>query len=1039
LKNIGKLAKSIENGDDLMEKKMPAWETSEDLYDSVKEKLTQIATHALYVTASEVDFDEPLSEYGLDSMSATEFIIQVNDYYKLNITPATMFEHTTLNSFVAYLIEQYADQIRPFHNQSHQHMVSEEPSRIIDTPAITSEMNQLKNEALSKTMDIAVIGMHGKFPKSPDLATFWQHLKNQDELISEVPISRWNWQDIYGDTPDKTKVKYGGFVDDIYHFDAEFFSIPSYDAELIDPQQRLLLESVWNSMEDAGYLPQELSSIKTGLFVGISTHDYAELLERNNIVTAALPLGNAHCMTANRISYFLNIKGPSLAIDTACSSALVALHEAVTSLQQKECELAIVGGVNALLSPSLFIAFSNAGMLSSDGHCKTFDQSANGYVRGEGVGSIFLKPLDKALTDHDKIYAVIKGSAINHGGHANGLTVPNPVSQAEVIEKATTQANIPANSLSFIEMHGTGTALGDPVEINGIKIAMQSLKEKQGLKKFEPEQCGLGSVKNNIGHLEAGAGIASVIKVLLSMQHETLPGMAYFNKLNPQINTENTPLYIVEKTKSWDRLIGDNGREIPRRAGISSFGFGGTNAHVVLEEFPRDKREKIEKKSDKPYYLLTLSAKSQESLQQMVNQLQNWLIDNKETNLESISYTLNVKRLHFKFRTAIVASTLNEFIKKLKHAQIREIVKNPADQATHEKILSITLHNLEINLSSKEKYKENLETLSNLYLTGYEIDWTMLHKNEMNEKIHLPGYVFHKVIHSYPMKHSLPTKKERLLDTSSPPIVKDIYQTVIDILTPFSKVEKISDELKIASHLGLSSLDWVSLKNKLYKSTYTSDIDDVLYFHDSTVKELVNAIKNNQEATNEHTSQNKIEHPFSELLKKKEIISTINKWSIDQDGVQEKRIDRQLVHKKHDKNVFIARMTQLKDSTIIAEMVRDNKHEYFYEHEQDHITGMYLVEAARQFTEAVIHRYINISNKISFVLKSFNVNFHSFVEHDRPVFLITLPNISMQHEGTGKMQLLIVQNGEIAAEMEYSGSVLMQDTYARYRRGEVNK
>ena len=295
----------------------------------------------------------------------------------------------------------------------------------------------------------------------------------------------------------------------------------------------------------------------------------------------------------NRVSYFLDLHGPSEPIETACSSSLVAVHRAMQALASDNCEMAIAGGVNTLLTPDLYISLDKAGMLSVDGRCKAFSRHANGYVRGEGVGMLVLKKLKAAEQAGDHIYGVIRGSAENHGGRAQSLTAPNPKAQAELIRAAHRRAGIDPRTVSYIETHGTGTALGDPIEINGLKSAFGESLEANGNVPAGQAYCGLGTVKSNIGHLELASGVAGLIKVLLQLQHKTLVKSLHCEELNPYIQLENSPFYIVRETQPWRPLQDAQGRDLPRRAGVSSFGVGGVNAHVVIEEYVRDRSRRV--------------------------------------------------------------------------------------------------------------------------------------------------------------------------------------------------------------------------------------------------------------------------------------------------------------------------------------------------------------------------------------------------------------------------------------------------------------
>ena len=430
--------------------------------------------------------------------------------------------------------------------------------------------------------DIAVIGIDCRFPGAGDAAQFWDNLAGGVNSIREVPAGRFDWRKYFGDPrePNRTNSKWGGFIDDVDKFDNDFFHVSPTEAQLMDPQQRLMLELCWGCLEDAGYLPASLAGSDTGVFVGVAGLDYRELLEaRLPSVEAHRSTGNYLSLVANRVSYFLDLRGPSVPYDTACSSALFALHYAAQSINSGESGMALVAGINIILTPTTFISFSKTGMLSPTGQCRTFDASADGYVRGEGGGVILIKSLKKAIEDGDHIYGVIKGSAINHGGRSQTLTSPNAFAQSQVIQDAYKRAGIAPDKVSYIEAHGTATPKGDPLEITGLKRAWRYLERHFKVKASEGT-CAIGALKTNIGHLETASGIAGIIKVLLAFQHRQLPPLVNFNQLNPNIELDGSPFYLVKELQDW-RAPGPQALV----AGVSSFGFGGTNAHVVLQSY----------------------------------------------------------------------------------------------------------------------------------------------------------------------------------------------------------------------------------------------------------------------------------------------------------------------------------------------------------------------------------------------------------------------------------------------------------------------
>lgn len=462
---------------------------------------------------------------------------------------------------------------------------------------------------------IAVVGMHGRFPGGPDLQAFRALLQEGRDAIAPIPPERWKWQDYdseHSASEETTYCHQGGFTPYVDRFDPRFFGILPREAQIMDPQQRLFLQAAWAALEDAGYAPSQLGRHRVGVFVGVGHADYPGLMLRDGVPSDPWRgTGIALTAIANRVSFTLDLQGPSESIDTACSSSLVAIHRATQALQAGECDLAIVGGVNLLLGPELFIAFAKAGMLSRTGHCQTFAADADGYVRGEGVAALVLAPLAAARANGDYLYGQICASAQNHGGRAHSFTAPNPTAQAEVISRAWAQSGYALHQASMIETHGTGTPLGDPIEINALK---KVLEHSTSAASPPGSPIALGALKSQIGHLEAAAGIASVIKTLLCLNDQRVVGNLHHQRLNPHIDLDATPFYLPLASTA---LPPSNGG--PRLAGVSAFGFGGVNAHVVLKtEAPRDEPELTAPGAP---YLVLLSARDEPGLQVRVRQL----------------------------------------------------------------------------------------------------------------------------------------------------------------------------------------------------------------------------------------------------------------------------------------------------------------------------------------------------------------------------------------------------------------------------------
>jgi acyl transferase domain-containing protein/acyl carrier protein len=523
--------------------------------------------------------------------------------------------------------------------------------------ALKKMQSRLDDLTLARTEPIAIIGMGCRFPGGAENpASFWQRLHEGVDAITEVPADRWNIDDYYDpdpNSPGKMYTRHGGFLDHVDRFDPQFFGISPREAVSLDPQQRLLLEVTWEALEHAGLSPERLAGSSTGVFIGISSNDFSQLalsLEPAEI-DHYMGSGISHSVASGRLSYILGLKGPSLSLDTACSSSLVAVHLACQSLRDRECDLALTGGVNLLFAPEVSVSHSRAQMLAADGRCKAFDAAADGFVRAEGCGVVVLKRLSNALAGRDNILALIRGSAVNHDGRTSGLTVPNGPSQQAVIRKALENAGVEPRQVGYVETHGTGTALGDPIEAGALGAAL-------GIDRPEDRPVKIGSVKTNIGHLEAAAGIAGLIKVVLALRHEEIPPHLHLKQPNPLIAWNELPLELPTTRTPWPP-----GKE-PRIAGVSSFGFSGTNAHVILEEAPTT--QPLQEKTDRPLHVLTLSAKTEEALSQLAARYAQHLAANPGSSFTDTCFTANTGRSHFSHRLAVVSASADEACEKLR-------------------------------------------------------------------------------------------------------------------------------------------------------------------------------------------------------------------------------------------------------------------------------------------------------------------------------------------------------------------------------------
>ncbi|HEY0139905.1 MAG TPA: SDR family NAD(P)-dependent oxidoreductase [Thermoanaerobaculia bacterium] len=713
------------------------------LLEDVEQWLIEVVGVLLKVKREDVDADAELSEFGFDSISLTGFANHVNQAYALELMPTIFFEYPTVRSLAGYLVEKHPDRLVAKFG------VAEAGAQEAPVAKVARSVPPPRTEVVDATEAIAIIGMSGRFPGAEDLDAFWENLKAGKESVREIPPERWDWRAMAGEAREDGSTggaQWGAFIEGVDQFDPLFFGISPREAERIDPQHRLTMMYGWKAFEDAGYGPKQLSGSRTAIFIGTTSTGYGELLFGAGI-EGYTATGLVPSVGPNRLSYLLNLHGPSEPIETACSSSLVAIHRAVRSIMAGDCDMALVGGVNTLF-PTLHTSFNKAGMLSPDGKCKTFSSHADGYARGEGVGMVVLKKLSAAERDGDHIYGLIRASAENHGGRAQSLTAPNPVAQAELIKDAYRRAAVSPRSVTYIEAHGTGTPLGDPIEINGLKSAFQSLYDEAG-EKAAAGYCGLGSVKTNIGHLELAAGIAGLIKTLLQLKHGTLVRSLHSEEVNPYIRLEDSPFYIVKENQPWERSKDENDGEWPRRAGISSFGFGGVNAHILVEEYAGAVSAGRDAKTGP--VMVVLSARTAERLQEQAIQLRQWIEirELSDSELASVAYTLQVGREAMEHRLAITAGAMKELAAKLDdfiegksgiEGLYRGEVKRNSD--------TLTLFRGDDELREavgKWIQRGKWSKLSDLWVKGLEIEWEQFYGEEPPRRVSLPTYPFAKV------------------------------------------------------------------------------------------------------------------------------------------------------------------------------------------------------------------------------------------------------------------------------------------------------
>ncbi|GFZ96557.1 hypothetical protein GCM10008018_48690 [Paenibacillus marchantiophytorum] len=565
----------------------------------------------------ELDIREPFSSYGLDSAKVMLLSGELGAALDIPISPTVFWDYPTIQELSFYLCERGL--------------------RGNDEVATASSIAPDQRES------IAIVGMGCRFPGITGVGEFWEHLLRGTDAVREYPADREKLGEVKVD-------RQGGYLDGIDGFDYPFFHMSYREAIRMDPQQRLLLEVTWEALMDAGISPELWANTQSGVFIGISNSDYGRReLEAADGFHIHSVMGGALCIAANRLSYFLGLHGPSMAIDTACSSSLVAVHQACHSIWSGESQQAIAGGVNVILSNGVTSSLAEAGMLASDDRCKTFDAQADGYVRGEGCGVVILKPLTKALQDGDDIYAVIPGSALNQDGRSNGITAPNQSAQEKLLLSAYARAGIQPSQIGYIEAHGTGTFLGDPIEVKALGQVLSNGRQADDL-------IYLGSVKSNIGHLESAAGIAGLIKTALIMKHEVVPPNLHFHTWNPEIPRTGFPFLVPVKCEALKL-----GEDV--YAGVSSFGFGGTNAHIVLGKPPLVRN--VDQTSEMEPFVFTLSAARKDGLSLLAQKYVDWLQKAEKYDLPAMGAALSRGRKHHEHRLAIVVSSKESLITAL--------------------------------------------------------------------------------------------------------------------------------------------------------------------------------------------------------------------------------------------------------------------------------------------------------------------------------------------------------------------------------------
>ncbi|WP_185113962.1 SDR family NAD(P)-dependent oxidoreductase [Fulvivirga imtechensis] len=722
--------------------------------DSIKKMLAE----ELHLQEHEIDEDTQFIDLGLDSITGVTWIRRINEKYKTSIEATKIYSYPTLSELSGHVKEE-AEKLGTVPSELGQPVIPARPfsdhvalkakaERVL--PPTLKKLTSWRNRPVFKGLraqypdhaqSIAVVGMAGQFPMSGNLDDFWKNIAAGKNCISEVPQKRWDINTFYHEgepVPGKTNSKWAGLMEGYDLFDPLFFNISPTDAESMDPQQRVLLQACWESIENAGYSPKSLSGSRCGVYMGCASGDY-HLLSRELQISAQGFTGGATSILAARICYLLNLQGPCVSIDTACSSSLVAIASACDSLVSGSCDMAMAGGVYVMVGPDMHIKSSQAGMLSRDGKCHTFDQKANGFVPGEGVGVVILKRLADAQKDNDIIHGVIEGWGVNQDGKTNGITAPNEESQIRLEREVYDRFKIDPDSIQLVEAHGTGTKLGDPIEVNALKQSFKNYTKKK-------EYCALGSVKSNIGHCLTAAGVASFIKTLLALKHQQLPPTINYDSLNEHIALKDSPFYVNNELKEWK--AGEAGK---RQAAISAFGFSGTNAHIVLSEYvaPVENKRSVSVITQDSKIIVPLSAKTADQLKQKAIDLLAFIRREPSIDLVEMTYTLQIGRDAMDERLALMAGSVEQLAEKLQaYADGTQGISDifQGQVKSNKEGLSIINRDDDLKRSIIDTWisQKKLTKLADLWVKGIELDWNRLYGENKPKRTSLPTYPFAK-------------------------------------------------------------------------------------------------------------------------------------------------------------------------------------------------------------------------------------------------------------------------------------------------------
>ncbi|GAA0894835.1 hypothetical protein GCM10009122_45170 [Fulvivirga kasyanovii] len=786
--------------------------SEKELVKCTKDFVKQLIANVTELPLNKIKETAAFEKFGIDSFAIMKLNNELEQSFG-ELSKTLFFEYQNVNDLVDYLIKDHHQILLDKFDIAEEVIEIQKDESYPSEEQVQSDVQAVSasNETVTDTTDIAIIGVAGNFPGADTLQEFWQNLSEGKNCISEIPEDRWPANDSFysadKEEGGKSYTKWGGFIKDIDKFDPLFFNISPAEAELMDPQERLLLQTVWSSIEDAGYTAEKLGT-DVGVFMG-SMYKHYPLVAKEPQAKALLS-STSYWSIVNRLSYFMNFQGPSIAIDTACASSLTAVYMACHSIWRGECEVSIAGGVNLSLHPDKYIGLSATKMIGSSDKSNSFGQG-DGYVPGEGIGAMLLKPLSKAVADKDHIYAVVKAAGANHSGRTSGFSVPGLNAQKNLIVKTIKQSGCPVETISYMESAANGSPFGDAIEVNAINKALSELTDKK-------EFCAIGTVKSNIGHLEAASGVSQLIKVLMQMKHGKIVPTINAEFLNENITLKNSPVFLQKELVDWEQpeSISAEGikTKIPRRAGINSFGAGGSNVHLVLEEYlsgPESQGDNVQP------VIVMLSAQREEALNILAKQLLDHIGNEADISLTNIAHTLMHGRQHMDYRLALVVQDKEDLKFKLEQIVKGDTVAKGCywGKVDEDKVeeLSRLLDDEILSVWIKEA---SYDKITDAWVQGLDINFSELPQSKYGRKVSLPTYPFDKRSYWIGSDSDLEAKAEKLTLDSAQANEDPLRKEIKSILSEIFKIPEgeIEDNKNLARY-GMDSLSGMRFINKV--------------------------------------------------------------------------------------------------------------------------------------------------------------------------------------------------------------------------------